>query len=202
MQDVEIIADFPRTVPEFFLRHGTVKNPWVTSLHYVGDIPNHLQTVLFIPRWGQKVQLSIFRIVLLNEKEKKWRPRIFIWTKRILSWKVKKFINARIKSTPIVRWFGAIFRYSMVFLAPNVFVFFVYFFGGLECVGHSFAYVAHLWFLRDIWIRTQSAAVASWRATDLATHPSKCTIFLTLPFLSFWTLYQRSFWWTHTYIIP
>ncbi len=50
--------------------------------------------------------------------------------------------------------------------------FFVYFFGGLECVGHSFAYVAHLWFLRDVWIRTQSAAVASWRATDLATHPS------------------------------
>jgi hypothetical protein len=26
--------------------------------------------------------------------------------------------------------------------------------------------------LRDVWIRTQSAAVASWRATDLATHPS------------------------------
>jgi hypothetical protein len=30
------------------------------------------------------------------------------------------------------------------------FFFFVYFFGGLECVGHSFAYVAHLWFLRDV----------------------------------------------------
>jgi hypothetical protein len=26
--------------------------------------------------------------------------------------------------------------------------------------------------LRDVRIRTQSAAVASWRATDLATHPS------------------------------
>ncbi len=51
-------------------------------------------------------------------------------------------------------------------------IFFVYFFSGLECVGHSFAYVAHLWFLRDVWIRTQSAAVASWRATDLATQPS------------------------------
>ncbi len=50
-------------------------------------------------------------------------------------------------------------------------LFFAYFFGGLECAGHSFAYVAHLWFLRDVWIRTQSAAVASWRATDLATHP-------------------------------
>ncbi len=54
----------------------------------------------------------------------------------------------------------------------RTFFFFVYFFGGLECVGHSFAYVAHLWFLRDVWIRTQSADVASWRATDLATHPS------------------------------
>ncbi len=51
-------------------------------------------------------------------------------------------------------------------------IFFCIFFGGLECVGHSLAYVAHLWFLRDIWIRTQSDAVASWRATDLATHPS------------------------------
>ncbi len=49
--------------------------------------------------------------------------------------------------------------------------FFCLFFGGLECVGHFFTYVAHLWFLRDVWIRTQSAAVATWRATDLATHP-------------------------------
>ncbi len=55
----------------------------------------------------------------------------------------------------------------------SFYLFFCIFFDdGLECVGHSFAYVAHLWFLRDVWIRTQSAAVASWRATDLATHPS------------------------------
>ncbi len=45
-------------------------------------------------------------------------------------------------------------------------------FGGLECVGQSFAYVAHF-FIFDVWIRIQqSAALASWRATDLATHPS------------------------------
>jgi hypothetical protein len=55
---------------------------------------------------------------------------------------------------------------------PAFNLFFCIFFGGLECVGHSFAYVAHLWFSRDVWIRTQSAAVAIWRATDLATHPS------------------------------
>ncbi len=45
-----------------------------------------------------------------------------------------------------------------------------YFFGGLECVGHSLAYVALFVFLRDFWIRTQRAAVASRRATNLATH--------------------------------
>ncbi len=39
--------------------------------------------------------------------------------------------------------------------------------------GHSFAYVAHFVFLRDVWIRTQSAAVASRRATNLATHLPK-----------------------------
>jgi hypothetical protein len=46
---------------------------------------------------------------------------------------------------------------------------FAYFFGGLECVGHSFAYVALFVFLRDVWIRTQRAAIASRRATNLAT---------------------------------
>ncbi len=33
----------------------------------------------------------------------------------------------------------------------------VYFFGGLECVGYSFAYVAHFVSLRDVWIRTQGS---------------------------------------------
>ncbi len=45
-----------------------------------------------------------------------------------------------------------------------------YFFGVLECVGHSFAYVAHYVYLRDVWIRTQRAAVASRRATNLDTY--------------------------------
>jgi hypothetical protein len=35
---------------------------------------------------------------------------------------------------------------------------------------HSFASVAHFVFLRDVWIRTQRAAVTSRRATNLATH--------------------------------
>jgi hypothetical protein len=29
---------------------------------------------------------------------------------------------------------------------------FIYFFGGLEFVGHCYAYVAHFLFLRDVWI--------------------------------------------------
>ncbi len=50
--------------------------------------------------------------------------------------------------------------------------YYIYFFGGLECVGHSLAYVAILqFFFRDVWIRTQRAAVASMHATHLATHP-------------------------------
>jgi hypothetical protein len=44
------------------------------------------------------------------------------------------------------------------------------FLGELECVGHSFAYVAHLVFLRDVLTRTHRAAVASRRATNLAAH--------------------------------
>ncbi len=49
-------------------------------------------------------------------------------------------------------------------------VFIYYFFGGLKCVCYSFAYVAHLVFLRIVWCRTQRAAVASRRPTNLATH--------------------------------
>ncbi len=38
---------------------------------------------------------------------------------------------------------------------------------------HSFAYVAHFVFLRDAWIQTQRDAVASKRATNLATNLPK-----------------------------
>ncbi len=51
------------------------------------------------------------------------------------------------------------------------FIFFLFFFGELECAGHSYAYVAHVLFLRDVWIRTQKATIASRRANSLATHP-------------------------------
>jgi hypothetical protein len=38
---------------------------------------------------------------------------------------------------------------------------------------HSLSYVAHFVFLRDVWIRTQRAVVASRCATNLATHLSQ-----------------------------
>jgi hypothetical protein len=52
----------------------------------------------------------------------------------------------------------------------------------LWCVRLSFTYVAHFLFLRDVWIRTQRAAVASRRATSLAIHlPVNLYIVLKLP---------------------
>jgi hypothetical protein len=42
-----------------------------------------------------------------------------------------------------------------------------------QSVGHSFSYVARFVYLRDVWIRTQRAAVASRRATNLVTHLSR-----------------------------
>ncbi len=44
-----------------------------------------------------------------------------------------------------------------------------HYFGELECVGLSFAYVDHFVFLRDVWIRNQRVALANRRATNLAT---------------------------------
>jgi hypothetical protein len=44
-------------------------------------------------------------------------------------------------------------------------IFFGLYFGGLECVGHTFDYVAHFVFLRDVWNGTQKATVASSCAT-------------------------------------
>jgi hypothetical protein len=40
----------------------------------------------------------------------------------------------------------------------------------LECVGHSFAFVTHFDFLRDVCVLTQRAAEARRCSTNLATH--------------------------------
>jgi hypothetical protein len=49
-------------------------------------------------------------------------------------------------------------------------IFCIFKIGGVECVGESFAYVDYFVFLRDVFIRTQTAAVASRCSTILATH--------------------------------
>jgi hypothetical protein len=61
------------------------------------------------------------------------------------------------------------YRFDLVSLQKNIFCIF---FGGLECVGHSFAYVAHFVFLRDGWIRTQRAAVSSKQVRYQLIHTS------------------------------
>ncbi len=50
--------------------------------------------------------------------------------------------------------------------------FYYYYFGGLECVGHSFAYVGHFFYFERCLDSNpaQRAAVTSKRATNLATH--------------------------------
>ncbi len=56
----------------------------------------------------------------------------------------------------------------------HIFFFFKFlyiFFAGYSVLATpSFAYVAHFEFFRNVWIRTQRAAVTSRRATNLATH--------------------------------
>ncbi len=61
---------------------------------------------------------------------------------------------------------------SWDFKAIDLDVYFLYFFGGLECVGTPMrTYVAHFVYLKDVWIRIQSAAVSSRRTACLiATH--------------------------------
>ncbi len=66
----------------------------------------------------------------------------------------------------VKRWIKFYYFYN-----HRIFFYFVYFWGGYSaCVGLSFAYVAHLVFLRDVWIRTKRAAAASRCYTNLATH--------------------------------
>ncbi len=71
------------------------------------------------------------------------------------------------------------FVYIIDFFAWFSEKYFLYYFGGLKCVGDTFAFVAHFVFLRDVCIRTQRAAVASRHATNLATR-----LPLTLPPIS------------------
>ncbi len=52
-----------------------------------------------------------------------------------------------------------------------MFFLFFLFVGGLECVGHSIVYVAHVVYVRDVWFRTQRAAARKQERYQLS-HPS------------------------------
>ncbi len=90
------------------------------------------------------------------------------------------------------RWNISVLSCSCYINRSTIVTFYIlilYIFCGLKCVGHSFAYIAHFVFVRDVWIRTQRAAVASRRATNLqppishfaSLHTLSCTstIFVT-----------------------
>jgi hypothetical protein len=66
---------------------------------------------------------------------------------------------------------GTFFLFLFIFFDATS-SFFLHFFGGMECVGHPYAYVAHFVFLRDVWIRTQTAAIASRRTTTVTKPPN------------------------------
>jgi hypothetical protein len=72
----------------------------------------------------------------------------------------------------------AIFRLAHVASDREGTFLYLFFWRARECFGHSFAHVAHFVFLRDDWIRTQRAALARRRATNLATHLPGHEIFL------------------------
>jgi hypothetical protein len=57
---------------------------------------------------------------------------------------------------------GGARRAELSWILPQNRLFCVYFFGGMECVGHPFAYVAHYVFLR------RRAAISARRATKVA----------------------------------
>jgi hypothetical protein len=59
---------------------------------------------------------------------------------------------------------------NFFFKLPVLKSFFVYYFCGLECVGHSFAYVAYLIFLRYVWIRSPESFRSKQACYNLATH--------------------------------
>ncbi len=70
---------------------------------------------------------------------------------------------------------NVLIRLKYTFLLFTVITFyylqtFLFIFLRARVCGPSFVYVTHFVFLRDIWIRTQKAAAASRRTSNLATH--------------------------------
>ncbi len=56
---------------------------------------------------------------------------------------------------------------------PHRYIFLIRYILFVCLTGNSFAYVAHLWVLRDVWIRTQTAVVATNPSSDQLSHPDR-----------------------------
>ncbi len=73
-------------------------------------------------------------------------------------------------------WWKKVYQVQWYFfLSPDVSVFSI-FFWPQECVGHYFAYVAHLWCFRDVWIRY----IWSFYYTFLSLSLSCCVVLVDL----------------------
>ncbi len=91
-----------------------------------------------------------------------------------------------------ILYYGLFWR-SEIYLADVILRFFcILFCRARVCRGHSFVYVAHFVFLRDVWIRTQRAAAASRRATNLATHLPKIFLIVNVNVHFLWIFVRMS----------
>jgi hypothetical protein len=83
---------------------------------------------------------------------------------------IKEFCSTRIQAaiffTNILIYFISRGNFALRFRLKVL----LYFFWRARVCWPLLAYVVHFVFLRDVWIRTQRAAVASRRATNLPTH--------------------------------
>ncbi len=71
------------------------------------------------------------------------------------SYLIKDKSQNLIYQLPYVRYHICLFfdKHQINPLVLNFFSFLIFFFGGPECVGHSFAYVAHFELSKDVWIQ-------------------------------------------------
>ncbi len=154
-----------------------------------------------MPKWNwyymKDVQVWQHGVIVWNAW---WCLRSFVWFKSMLTapmsdpgWN-NSFCSSnvhpyRIKVPRNVRIGRRQIFFHYVCLSLHYFIFI---FCGLECVGHSFAYIAHFVFLKIVRIRNQRAAVVSRFAAKLATHlPSNHSLLLTKHPSSSWSVFSN-----------
>jgi hypothetical protein len=111
-------------------------------------------------------------------------PYKFLWTQYFVSmthsvpWSLLEVTQMSFWNMVIWEGGGEAESLFCDFETLNVYTFLYIFFGRLECIRHSSAYVAHFVFLRYVWIRTKRAARESRRDTNLANQWSINYLFL------------------------